>query len=234
MTRNRHEKGAVLLVQKRARSAIGTPLRLNKPKNGPSLHGPIQSSEPTEPRTVHPRNVLNDLTAPEWISETVSVWTQKGLGANSEEAKIERQHPAPFSFSDVSRLIRFFTKKSAIVLDPFVGVGSTLKACAIEHRSGIGIELNSRYARLARERLHLEARSAPTVKSQKIIRGDSRREVLKLPENSIDFVVTSPPYAAILHKEDHKVRQERTAHGLEYSSGSARAQKRGPSTTSTP
>src|ERR1017187_5068512 len=73
--------------------------------------------------SVDPRNELNDLTAREWIPETVSVWTQKGLGAGHPDAQIERQHPAPFSFTDVGRLIRFFTKPGAVVLDPFVGVG---------------------------------------------------------------------------------------------------------------
>jgi hypothetical protein len=76
---------------------------------------------------VSPRNHLNELTAREWIPETVSVWRQRGLGANHPDAQIERQHPAPFSFTDVGRLIRFFTKKGDTVLDPFVGVGSTLR-----------------------------------------------------------------------------------------------------------
>src|SRR5919206_104478 len=109
-----------------------------------------------EDRKLDPRNKLNDLTASEWIPETVSVWTQRGLGANHPDAQIERQHPAPFSFTDVSRLILFFTKRGATVLDPFVGVGSTLKACAIEGRKGIGIELNPKYAKLARQRLATE------------------------------------------------------------------------------
>jgi hypothetical protein len=61
------------------------------------------------------RNQLNDLTATEWIGETVSVWTQRGLGASHPEAQIERKHPAPFSFTDVSRLIRFFTKKGGLL-----------------------------------------------------------------------------------------------------------------------
>jgi DNA modification methylase len=164
---------------------------------------------------VHPRNPLNDLTSTEWIPETVSVWNQKGLGASHAEAQIERQHPAPFSFTDVARLIRFFTKKGQIVLDPFVGVGSTLKACALEKRQGIGFELNSRYVDLAKKRLRTEVTDEIAVKQQRVLRGDARRLVAALPENSIDFVVTSPPYAAILHKEDHKVKQERTAKGLD-------------------
>jgi DNA modification methylase len=57
------------------------------------------------------------------MSESVSVWTQKGLGAKHADAQIEREHPAPFSFTDVTRLVRLFTKRGMTVLDPFVGVG---------------------------------------------------------------------------------------------------------------
>lgn len=160
------------------------------------------------------RNQLNDLTATEWIGETVSVWTQRGLGVNHPEAEIERKHPAPFSFTDVSRLIRFFTKKGELVLDPFVGVGSTLKACAIEHRNGIGFELNPKYVALTRARLQKEL-STTSCNGQKIWRGDARTLTKKLPDDSVDFIVTSPPYWNILHKEDHKARQERIARNLD-------------------
>lgn len=167
------------------------------------------------PATVDPRNKLNDLTAREWIPETVSVWNQRGLGAGHPDAQIERQHPAPFSFTDVGRLIRFFTKKGQTVLDPFVGVGSTLKACAIDGRSGIGIELNPTFAQLTRERLATEVRELfSTVGEQRVLEGDARDHLPTIPDESIDFVVTSPPYWSILKKQDHKVRQERIDKGL--------------------
>jgi DNA modification methylase len=166
--------------------------------------------------SVDPRNELNDLTAREWIPETVSVWTQKGLGAGHPDAQIERQHPAPFSFTDVGRLIRFFTKPGAVVLDPFVGVGSTLKACALDGRSGIGVELNPTFAALARQRITNEVRDMFATKNeQTVLEGDIREVLSKLKDESVDFIVTSPPYWAILKKkEDHKVRQERTSKGL--------------------
>lgn len=173
------------------------------------------------PATVDPRNQLNDLTAKEWIPETVSVWNQRGLGAGHPDAQIERQHPAPFSFTDVGRLIRFFTKKGHTVLDPFVGVGSTLKACAIDGRHGIGIELNPDFARLSRERLSTEVRDMfSTSEGQSILEGDARDHLPKIPDESIDFVVTSPPYWSILKKQDHKVKQERIAKGLVKDYGS--------------
>ena len=165
--------------------------------------------------TVDPRNQLNDLTAREWIPETISVWNQRGLGAGHADAQIERQHPAPFSFTDVGRLIRFFTKKGHTVLDPFVGVGSTLKACAIDGRNGIGIELNPDFAELTRQRLASEVRDMfSTVDGQNILEGDARDQLPTIADESVDFVVTSPPYWSILKKEDHKVRQERVEKGL--------------------
>jgi len=188
----------------------------------PALETCAGGGEPTEVAAdltngrVDPRNTLNDLTAREWIPETVSVWTQRGLGVTHADAQIERQHPAPFSFTDVGRLIRFFTKRGGVVLDPFVGVGSTLKACALEGRRGIGIELNATFAELARRRLSTEVRNLfAKIDEQTILEGDARVVLREIPDESVDFVITSPPYWSILKKrEDHKVRQERSNHGL--------------------
>lgn len=168
------------------------------------------------PGVVDPRNKLNALPAKEWIPETISVWVQRGLGAGHPDAQIERQHPAPFSFTDVSRLVRFFSKPGETVLDPFVGVGSTLKACAIEGRAGVGFELNPKYAELAQQRLQKEVRTpGSTAAEQRVLIGDARTLARELPTDSISFVATSPPYWNILHKEDHKARQERKDHELD-------------------
>lgn len=193
------------------------PAKKTKKTKEPTVDAEAKVDESTPPPAgVDPRNSLNDLPAKEWIPETISVWNQKGLGAGHPDARIEKEHPAPFSYTDVSRLIRFFTKRGSTVLDPFVGIGSTLKACALEGRKGIGVELNPRFAELARKRLADEVNDIfATVKDQKIIEGDSRIALSKLKPNSIDFVVTSPPYWSILKKkEDHKVKQERLASGL--------------------
>ncbi len=157
-------------------------------------------------------NKLNDLTAKEWLPETISVFVQKGLGAGHKNARIEKMHPAPYSFQDVARLIRFFTKKNDTVFDPFLGVGSTLKAAAIEGRKGIGIELVEKYYKLSLERLTAETEDAS---GQQVIHGDSLKEIKKIPKDSVDLLVTSPPYWSILNKKpDHKAK-ERQANNLD-------------------
>jgi DNA modification methylase len=166
------------------------------------------------------RNNLNELTSKEWIAETKSFWFQKGLGTGHAHAEIERLHPAPFSYQDVSRLIRFFTKQGDEVLDPFLGVGSTLKACALLGRPGVGIELMPAWGQLAQLRLDRELGEdveAPT--EQKIIVDDVRKALPLLADDRFQLVVTSPPYWKILNKApDHKAL-ERVSDGLAVSYG---------------
>lgn len=165
--------------------------------------------------TVDPRNSLNALSAQEWISETVSVWNQKGLGAGHAEAAIEKLHPAPYSYTDVARIVRMFTKPGQVVLDPFVGVGSTLKAAALEGRQGIGFELYPDFAKLAKLRLKKEVPAELLeANPQKVMQGDSRKLAKKLEPDSVDLIVTSPPYWSILNKKDHKQKQTRESQGL--------------------
>lgn len=164
---------------------------------------------------VSPRNTLNALTAKEWIQETVSVWRQRGLGAKHPDTYFERLHPAPYSYTDVARIVRFFSKPGDLVLDPFLGIGSTLKAAATELRRGVGIELNAEFARLAIERLQVEIGEETLLSnSQEVIHGDSREVLKTMEEDSVDLLVTSPPYWNILHKKDHKAKQERESKGL--------------------
>lgn len=161
---------------------------------------------------VHPKNKLNELTGREWIQHTKSVWFQKGLGQGHDHAQIERLHPAPFSYQDVMRLIEFFTKSGESVLDPFVGVGSTLKACAISGRRGTGIELVETWVEASKLRLRTEL--PPELQeaggSQVLIQGDSRDVLATMPNEQFAFAVTSPPYWGILNKPaDHKVLRNR-------------------------
>jgi len=161
----------------------------------------------------HPRNILNDLTGKEWIQETSTIWYQRGLGQNHKHAQIEKEHPAPFPYSMIERLVKFFTKKDALVLDPFCGVASTLKACGLNERRGIGIELVPKWVNLSKKRLKEEV---PNYSEQKIIKGDSRKILDRFDPNSFDFIVTSPPYWQILTKAaDHKVIKERIEKNLD-------------------
>ena len=160
------------------------------------------------------RNQLNDLTGKDWLPETKSYFYQKGLGANHPDAQIEKQHPAPFSFQDIEKLILFFTKKGMNVLDPFGGVGSTAKACAVSGRHCTSIELSPKYHTLSIERLEKEVGKGASAHHD-LINGDSCQLLPTYPTGTYDFVVTSPPYWGILHKQDQKVVKSRVANNLD-------------------
>lgn len=163
---------------------------------------------PNEKSAFALNNSLNDLTAKEWLPETITVFSQKGLGAGNKNAQIEKQHPAPFSFQDVGKLIQFYTKENDKVLDPFSGVASTAKACAFNNRYGFGIELNPKYHELGLQRVKLEVPDEFRTKNeQTLINGNSQKEIKKFKKNQFDFIVTSPPYWNILETIDHKSKE---------------------------
>jgi hypothetical protein len=62
-------------------------------------------------------------------------------------------HIAPFPEEIPYRLIRLFTFKGDVVLDPFLGSGTTLQVCRITHRRGIGFEIVKEYADLIKRRI---------------------------------------------------------------------------------
>ncbi|MHB9036716.1 MAG: TRM11 family SAM-dependent methyltransferase [Armatimonadota bacterium] len=168
----------------------------------------MSNTEEKSECTVDPRNSLNDLTNTQWIVETKSVWFSRP----PQRDKLKAQHPATYAESDIVRLIEFFTKSGESVLDPFVGSGSTLVACAQCGREGTGIELIEHWANVAEQRVASEQPELP----QKVLSGDARDVLKSLPDASFDFAVTSPPYWMILRKDlDHKVKAERKAKGLQ-------------------
>jgi site-specific DNA-methyltransferase (adenine-specific) len=62
-------------------------------------------------------------------------------------------HPTPFPLELPRRLIEFYSFKENIVLDPFMGSGTTAIAALKTERRFIGFEINENYVRLANKRI---------------------------------------------------------------------------------
>ena len=62
-------------------------------------------------------------------------------------------HPTAKPLPLVSKWVRWFTDKGDVVLDPFAGSGTTLRAAKDEGRKAIGVELEERYCEIAARRL---------------------------------------------------------------------------------
>jgi len=94
----------------------------------------------------------SDISKREFIEWTNGVWNFIG------ESRKRVRHPAPFPVELPRRCIKLFSFVGDIVLDPFLGSGSTLIACLLTDRKGIGIEIDKNYCEIARKRLIREAK----------------------------------------------------------------------------
>lgn len=93
----------------------------------------------------------SDMTKEEFKEWTNGLWTFMG------ESKKRTGHPAPFPVELPRRCIKLFTFVGDRVLDPFLGSGSTLVASALTKRKGLGIEIDSKYCEIAKQRLIKES-----------------------------------------------------------------------------
>lgn len=91
----------------------------------------------------------NTITRDQFMEWTKSVWTMK-----PESAK-KVGHPAPFPVELPYRLIQLYSYKGDIVLDPFMGSGTTAIAALKSERKYVGYDIDPEYVKLA------EARAAP-------------------------------------------------------------------------
>ncbi len=167
-----------------------------------------------ERRSPHPANDLNELPGEEWLYFTKSVWTTAYPSELGHA--LRRAHGANKPPRLMARLIEFFSKTGELVLDPFAGVGGTLLGAAIARgpRRAIGIELDARWRSVFDETVAAlladHGGAGPRLvdlgpndpggprsfdpSGLELRLGDARALLPALPDASIDFVATDPPY----------------------------------------
>jgi DNA modification methylase len=87
------------------------------------------------------------ITSDEFLEYTKSVWS-----FGSESAK-KIGHPAPFPVELPARCIKLYTFEHDMVLDPFMGSGTTAIAAKMLNRHYVGYEVDEGYVRLAGKRI---------------------------------------------------------------------------------
>jgi len=70
--------------------------------------------------------------------------------------KITREHPACMPVEPIIKLLNMFSKDDNLILDPFLGSGTTAVACEKMGRRWIGIEISEEYCKIAKERIEQE------------------------------------------------------------------------------
>src|ERR1035441_1027192 len=89
----------------------------------------------------------SSIRADDFMALTLDVWDIPPESANRV------QHPAPFPVELPQRLIELYTFSGDLVLDPFLGSGTTVVAARRSGRLGLGYDLDPAYVELARARL---------------------------------------------------------------------------------
>ena len=86
----------------------------------------------------------------EFMESTLSIWN-----IPPEKAK-KIGHPAPFPVELPKKFINLYSFKDDLILDPFIGSGTTAVASNLLQRNYIGYEINKSYVEIANNRLKME------------------------------------------------------------------------------
>jgi len=149
---------------------------------------------------------LNCMTPKAWLKSQLGVWQ---FSFEKRDIRDKTVHPATFPVSLCRKVIELFSHAGELVLDPFVGSGSTLMAANDLNRNAVGFDLQKNYINLCERRLGGNGNLYNTCR-QIAVQDDARNIPLYLEEGSVGLIWTSPPYANLLNrKRKNKSRRYR-------------------------
>jgi len=132
-----------------------------------------------------------------FVPETTTVWDFPVRGNWATHKSDYRGNFAP----QIARnLILNYSKEGELVLDPMVGSGTTLIEARLLNRNAIGYDINQNAVDITKDRLNFNVDNDST---QTIEIGDVRK-LMKLEDNSVNLIVTHPPYANIVTYSDRQ------------------------------
>ena len=150
-------------------------------------------------------NHINCLTAKEWLKSQLGVWQ---FNYEKRDVRDKNLHPAIFPLSLSRKVIELFTHEGEVVLDPFVGSGTTLVAAQDTNRNALGFDLSRDYVALSEERLMQKGLFQSV--DQIAVQDDARNIHEYLDDESVSLIWTSPPYSNLLNrKRRNKSRRDR-------------------------
>lgn len=141
-------------------------------------------------------NHINCLTAKEWLKSQLGVWQ---FAYESRDIRDKSTHPATFPISLSKKVIELFTHEGELVLDPFVGSGTTLVAAQDTNRNAVGFDLQKKYIDLCEQRLKQTTLFGDS--DQIAIQDDARHIFEYFYPQTVSLIWTSPPYANLLNRK---------------------------------
>jgi DNA modification methylase len=147
-------------------------------------------------------NHINCLSAKEWIQGQVAIWE---FFYEKRDIRDKNIHPAVFPIGLPKKCIQLFTHQGELVLDPFVGIGTTLVAAYDLNRNAVGFDLKREYAdfsnkRIAQTKLDLWSEKPESSCLQIAICDEAHNIPEYFEADTVALAVTSPPYANLLNR----------------------------------
>lgn len=148
---------------------------------------------------------INCLEAKEWLKCQIGVWQ---FTYEKRDIRDKELHPATFPISLSSKIIKLFTHEGELVLDPFVGSGTTLVSAQDCNRNALGFDLKDEYIELCKRRLESDNVFCNT--KQIAVKEDARNINNYIKDGTVSLIWTSPPYGNLLNrKRKNKSRRDR-------------------------
>lgn len=184
----------------------------------------LKTIEELEKETLQREKTFNGMTAREWTLSSRNVWND----VSSPRKSYHKEHGAVYPYKLAERLIRMYSRKGDLVLDPFSGTATTINAAVNLGRNAIGIELSDRFFNLSKTILK-DPYEFPLINHSNILmdtsntfqlttnetsvllqslsntglslyKDDCRNVLQHVSRNSVQVLITSPPYADFIHK----------------------------------
>ena len=146
------------------------------------------------------------ITMDEFVDATTDVWDMPA------ESATRVGHPAPFPVELPRRLIELYTYRGDLVLDPFMGSGSTAVAAVRTERHFVGFDTDPAYVALAEQRVADERASgvvprrrvtvAPAGKAAHVAAGTAEEQAVAEGAKARDLALLTLVEAGFLNIEE--------------------------------
>lgn len=144
----------------------------------------------------HKPNHINCLTAKEWLKHQLGVWQ---VFYEGRDIRDKNKHPATFPIALSKKVISLFSHEGQLILDPFVGSGTTLLAAQDLNRNAIGFDLSEDYVNLSLSRI--QQVNLFNQAEQLAIQDDAMNIPEYIEPETVSLVWTSPPYSNLLNRK---------------------------------
>ncbi len=152
---------------------------------------------------------FNDLDIENWKELDINVDSLWMIGARDKTGKHANVYHGNFIPQIPNQLIRRYTKKGEIILDPFMGSGTTLFECENLNRKFIGFDINSDVIKYVKNKMADSLYkdfviNECDVTNKQEFESLSQNALRKLSNTKVQFVIAHPPYMDIVKFTNHK------------------------------